>query len=393
MSDETYYTVLNVKETASASEIKTAYRDLIKKVHPDTITNLAPYLKKIAEDKAKDAIEAYTVLSSATKRRDYDRQLAEYRRQTMPPAPPGPKTTPPPAATSATSPPRPTRAATSHASRPRPQAVRWLGYNWAPLMRWSREHPLVVFTVLFSVVFIIASLFSDANTPQSQANTSQSLFSGANTPQSQASPSQFTGNNPSSFTNKFVSASPGPYSQYPCDLREKISPIDGKPCSFSVSLTGSDPQRQDQSVPATPPGVQRTSATPVTTAPNMQSKTASTRKAAPENHYVIVGEEDVEDAGTAKNKPVIDFRKKPVIDLRSNSNSTAKSEVKPESDEIPKPPAETRAGPRQPDLFGLTPSERQSIEAACSQEKYLEGSAAYDQCLVHQVQALTKYRQ
>jgi hypothetical protein len=237
MSDETYYTVLNVKETASASEIKTAFRDLIKQVHPDTITNLAPCLKNIAEDKAKEIIEAYTVLSSATKRRDYDRQLAEYRRQTMPPAPPGPKTTPPPAATSAASPLRPTRAATSHASRPRPQAVRWLGYNWAPLMRWSREHPLVVFTVLFSVVFIIASLFSGANTPQSQANTSQS-----------------TGNNPSSFTNKFVAASPGPYSQYPCDFREKISPIDGKPCSFSVSLPGSDPQRQDQSVPATPPG-------------------------------------------------------------------------------------------------------------------------------------------
>jgi curved DNA-binding protein CbpA len=41
MSDETYYTVLNVKETASPAEIKTAYRDLIRQVHPDTIANLA----------------------------------------------------------------------------------------------------------------------------------------------------------------------------------------------------------------------------------------------------------------------------------------------------------------------------------------------------------------
>ena len=39
MSDDTYYTVLNVPETASLSEIKTAYRDLIKQVHPDTIYN------------------------------------------------------------------------------------------------------------------------------------------------------------------------------------------------------------------------------------------------------------------------------------------------------------------------------------------------------------------
>ena len=78
-----YYTVLNVKETASASEIKTAYRDLIRQVHPDTITNLAPYLRKIAEDKAKEITEAYSVLSNSSKRRNYDRQLLAYRLQTM----------------------------------------------------------------------------------------------------------------------------------------------------------------------------------------------------------------------------------------------------------------------------------------------------------------------
>src|SRR5579864_4867922 len=93
MSDETYYTVLNVKETASLSEIKTSYRDLIKQVHPDTIANLAPYLRKIAEDKAKEITEAYTVLSNTSKRGDYDKQLAEYRRQTMPQAPPTPQST------------------------------------------------------------------------------------------------------------------------------------------------------------------------------------------------------------------------------------------------------------------------------------------------------------
>jgi curved DNA-binding protein CbpA len=81
MSEETYYTVLNVKETASLSEIKTAYRDLIKQVHPDTIASLAPYLRRIAEDKTKEIIEAYAVLSNSSKRRDYDSQLEAYRRQ------------------------------------------------------------------------------------------------------------------------------------------------------------------------------------------------------------------------------------------------------------------------------------------------------------------------
>jgi hypothetical protein len=55
-----------------------------------------------------------------------------------------------------------------------------------------------------------------------------------------------------------------------------------------------------------------------------------------------------------------------------------------------KPPAETRSGPRQPDLSGMTFSERQSIEAACSHEKYSLGPAAYDQCLVRQVKTWTE---
>ena len=94
MSDETYYTVLNVKEAASASEIKTAYRDIIKKVHPDTIATSAPYLRRIAEDKTKEIIEAYKVLSDFGKRRDYDTQLAAYRHENAEQAPPQP--TPPP---------------------------------------------------------------------------------------------------------------------------------------------------------------------------------------------------------------------------------------------------------------------------------------------------------
>src|ERR1700685_310378 len=94
MSDETYYTVLNVKETASPAEIKTAYRDLIKQVHPDTIANLAPFLRKIAEDKAKEITEAYGVLSNPSKRQDYDRQLAAYRRQSASHAPSTPQAPP-----------------------------------------------------------------------------------------------------------------------------------------------------------------------------------------------------------------------------------------------------------------------------------------------------------
>ena len=273
MSDETYYTVLSVKETASLSEIKTAYRDLIRQVHPDTIANLAPYLRKIAEDKAKEINEAYSVLSNSSKRRDYDRQIAAYRQQTAPQPPPTPQAspTPPPQqpsqcpicgrsdgghstacanyrtsqATSTSSGPycntcgtslyasgycpRCSKFATPAATTPKPVAtpkVLWrFGYNWGPLLDWAGEHPIMVVFLFIAAVFGFGALFSDTNTPQSSASSSSA--------------------SPTPFTNNAKAASTGPYSAYPCDFREKVSSIDGKPCK----------ERQDESVPAPPPRI------------------------------------------------------------------------------------------------------------------------------------------
>ena len=46
-------------------------------------------------------------------------------------------------------------------------------------------------------------------------------------------------------------------------------------------------------------------------------------------------------------------------------------------------------GSRTPDLSGLTAEERQSIEAACSAAKYVQGPAAYNQCLRNQLASLS----
>ena len=62
-----YYEVLGVSKGASDSEIKSAYRKLAKKYHPDMNPG-----DKEAEAKFKEASEAYTVLSDADKRRQYD---------------------------------------------------------------------------------------------------------------------------------------------------------------------------------------------------------------------------------------------------------------------------------------------------------------------------------
>lgn len=62
-----FYEILGVARTASAEEIKKAYRTLALKYHPDRNPG-----NKEAEDKFKEASEAYEVLSDAKKRQQYD---------------------------------------------------------------------------------------------------------------------------------------------------------------------------------------------------------------------------------------------------------------------------------------------------------------------------------
>ena len=61
-----YYDRLGVSRTADEKEIKKAYRNLARKYHPDV--NKDPG----AEDKFKEINEAYSVLSDAQKRAQYD---------------------------------------------------------------------------------------------------------------------------------------------------------------------------------------------------------------------------------------------------------------------------------------------------------------------------------
>ena len=63
-----YYKILGVGRTASEKEIKSAYRRLARKYHPDVNPG-----DKQAEDKFKEIGEAYEVLSDPEKRRQYDR--------------------------------------------------------------------------------------------------------------------------------------------------------------------------------------------------------------------------------------------------------------------------------------------------------------------------------
>ena len=72
MKYKDYYGILGLKREASADEIKTAYRKLARKYHPDVSK------EKDAEEKFKEVSEAYETLKDAEKRAAYD-QLGTYR--------------------------------------------------------------------------------------------------------------------------------------------------------------------------------------------------------------------------------------------------------------------------------------------------------------------------
>jgi len=71
-----YYQVLGVPKTAAEKDIKSAYRRLARKWHPDA----NPTNPKQAEEKFKEIAEAYEVLGDAEKRKKYDVLGSDWQR-------------------------------------------------------------------------------------------------------------------------------------------------------------------------------------------------------------------------------------------------------------------------------------------------------------------------
>ncbi len=79
-----YYATLGVPRTASADELKKAYRQLARKYHPDVATD-----KKGAENKFKEINEAYEVLGDPENRKKYDTLGANWKQGSGFQPPPG----------------------------------------------------------------------------------------------------------------------------------------------------------------------------------------------------------------------------------------------------------------------------------------------------------------
>lgn len=69
-----YYYILGISEKANEQEIKSAYRKLSNKFHPDKNNG-----EKFFEERFKEILEAYEILSKSDKRKDYDLRLSYFK--------------------------------------------------------------------------------------------------------------------------------------------------------------------------------------------------------------------------------------------------------------------------------------------------------------------------
>jgi hypothetical protein len=71
-----YYQTLGIAKTAGEEEIKTAYRALAKRFHPDVNVGVETHEPNV--EKFRDIAEAYAVLSNKTLRLDYDMRIRNF---------------------------------------------------------------------------------------------------------------------------------------------------------------------------------------------------------------------------------------------------------------------------------------------------------------------------
>jgi len=183
----TYYSVLEVNESASAEELKTAYHGLAREYHPDT---LPPELRerrvgKDAEANFKLISEAYKVLSDPEQRALYDEQLQALRAGEAPSAEANPPCPPPAEAEPACPPPAAARRSTSAGPKPRRTSLKAPRRPLKPSPSPHRTATLLRISLLLAAVisaFILFSRGAKAQRPENKKTEAKTAFKKAGAP-------------------------------------------------------------------------------------------------------------------------------------------------------------------------------------------------------------------
>jgi hypothetical protein len=421
VSVETYYTVLGISETASQAEIKAAYRELVRQVHPDSVPNASPYWKQAAEEKTKEINEAYRILSNASKRREYDRLLAEARQgmhsqpSQSPPTPPPQQPTPQPPAS----------------------APYWSRkYNWNAFRHLAAKYPVRLGFLGIVACGIVVSLLPDSNAPtssQSRVVAPVASNTPARTPTAIATAPMPTGvaaartptgvaATPTLSLSDVVREASERYRLDP-DLLNSVIRVGSGFNPHAVSPKGAQGLMQLMPQTASKLGVPNA----FDPAANVDAGTRYLRELLERYNFDLIkalaayyaGPEIVDlYGGVPPDREtrayvasiVRDFNRKKIAqqkaakaDAEERAKANKKSDTsgtvdKPSAEllnlerlpnQAPQLPTETRPSPSpQSDLSQLSSEERQSIESVCSHAKFYQGPAAYNRCLVQQLDAL-----
>ena len=153
---EDHYATLQVRPSASAAEIKRAYRRLVRIHHPDLLREASPAARRRAEEMLKRINRAHGVIGDRERRGDYDRT----RRGQGTAAVPGQRratTAPPPAPAT-----RPTAERTTHWGGGGPIDIEWetppermpsqrTEFSLGRLLRYAAA--IILFAALLAVIW------------------------------------------------------------------------------------------------------------------------------------------------------------------------------------------------------------------------------------------------
>jgi hypothetical protein len=75
LTPKNYYRLLELEPTATADDVKRAFRHQIARYHPDKVQHLGKEFQDMAAERAAELTEAYRILSDEGRRAEYDRTL------------------------------------------------------------------------------------------------------------------------------------------------------------------------------------------------------------------------------------------------------------------------------------------------------------------------------